>query len=81
MRQLGKLVERGVQIVYLTATLPPHDEPEFMTTMKIRAEDVHMFRARTSRPNITYSVFEYQPDELGRGDIKAVCTPEVASSC
>ncbi|KAH6667454.1 hypothetical protein B0J14DRAFT_602311 [Halenospora varia] len=44
MRQLGKLVERGVQMVYLTATLPPHAEPEFMNIMKIRAEDVHNLR-------------------------------------
>ena len=73
MRQLGELVERGVQMIYLTATLPPHAEPEFMNIMKIRAEDVHMFRAPTSRPNIAYSVAEYDEDEFGRGDIAAVC--------
>src|SRR6266536_867970 len=43
MRQLGELVERGVQMVYLTATLPLHAEPEFMNIMKIRAKDVHIF--------------------------------------
>lgn len=73
MRRLGELVERGVQMVYLTATLPPHTEPEFMNIMKIRTEDVHMFRAPTSRPNIAYSVVEYEEDEFGRGDIRAVC--------
>jgi RecQ family ATP-dependent DNA helicase len=73
MRQLGELVERGVQVVCLTATLPPHIEPEFMNIMKLRAEDVHIFRAPTSRPNIEYSVVEYEEDELGRGDIQAVC--------
>jgi ATP-dependent DNA helicase RecQ len=57
-------------MVYLTATLPPHTEPEFM---KIRAEDVHTFRAAISRPNIAYSVVEYEEDEFGRGDIAAVC--------
>ncbi len=73
MRQLGELVERGVQMVYLTATLPPHAEPEFMNIMKIRAEDVHIFRSPTSRPNIAYSAVEYEEDEFGRGDIAAVC--------
>ena len=72
MRQLGELVERGVQMVYLTATLPPRTEAEFMTIMRIKAEDVHMFRAPTSRPNIAYSVVEYEADEFGKGDIAAV---------
>ena len=31
-----------------------------------------MFRAATSRPNITYSVVEYQEDKCRRGDIIAV---------
>ena len=74
MRQLGELMERGVQMVYLTATLPPHTEPELMNIMKINADDVHMFRSPTSHPNITYSVVEYEEDnEFKRGDIAAVC--------
>ena len=73
MRQLGELIERGVQMVYLTATLPPHTEPEFMNIMRIKADDAHMFRSPTSRPNIAYSVVEYKEDEFGRGDITAVC--------
>jgi hypothetical protein len=27
MRQLGELMESGVQMVYLAATLPPHADP------------------------------------------------------
>ena len=73
MRQLGELMERGVQMVYLTATLPPHAEPEFMNIMRISTNDVHMFRAPTSRPNIAYSVVEYAEGEFERGDIAAVC--------
>ena len=73
MRQLGELMERGVQMVYLTATLPPHVEPEFMNIMRIKSNDVYMFRSPTSRPNIAYSVVEYKEDEFGRGDIAAVC--------
>jgi superfamily II DNA helicase RecQ len=66
-------MERGVQMVYLTATLSPHNETEFMNIMRIKADDVHMFRAPTSRPNIAYSVVEYKEGEFWRGDIAAVC--------
>jgi len=41
--------------------------------MRIKADDVHIFRSPTSRPNIAYSVVEYEEDEFGRGDISAVC--------
>jgi superfamily II DNA helicase RecQ len=60
-------------MVYLTATLLLHAEPEFMNLMKINTNNIHMFRAPTSRPNITYSVVEYKEDEFGRGDIIMVC--------
>jgi hypothetical protein len=43
MRQLGELIEKGVQMVYLTATLPPHAELEFINIIRIKADDVHMF--------------------------------------
>jgi superfamily II DNA helicase RecQ len=59
-------------MVYLTVTLPPHAEAEFINIMKVRADDVHVFRTPTSRPNIIYSVVEYEEDALGRGDIAAV---------
>jgi hypothetical protein len=59
-------------MVYLTAILPPYAEPEFMNMMRIWAEDVHVFRAPTSRPNIAYSVAKYEEDEFWRGDIAAV---------
>jgi len=72
MRRLGELVERGVQMVYLIAILPLYTELEFTNIMRIKADDVHMFRALTSRPNIAYSVVEYKEDEFRRGDITAV---------
>jgi hypothetical protein len=43
MWQLGKLIERRLHLVYLTVTLPPYAEPEFMNIMRIKADDVHMF--------------------------------------
>ena len=73
MRQLGELMERGVQMVYLTVTLPLYTEPEFMNIMRISINDVHIFRVPISRPNIVYSVIEYIEGEFERGDIVAVC--------
>ena len=34
-----------VYLVYLTTTLPPHTTTEFMTIMRIKADDVSMFPA------------------------------------
>lgn len=48
--------------MFLTATLPPHIEAEFIRIIKVRPEDVYIFRALTTRPNIVYSVFKYNPD-------------------
>ena len=73
MRQLGELMERGIQMVYLTATLPPHAEPEFINIIRISTNNIHIFRAPTSRLNIIYSVIEYAEGEFERGDITTVC--------
>jgi RecQ family ATP-dependent DNA helicase len=70
MRQLGTLSTRGVQMVFLTATLPPRMQGEFMRVMKINPREVHVFRAPTTRANIAYSVFEHDPDE---DETDAVC--------
>jgi superfamily II DNA helicase RecQ len=40
MQQLGALSTREVQMVFLTAMLPKHTEPEFMRIMKIKPEEV-----------------------------------------
>ncbi|KFY56414.1 hypothetical protein V496_06705 [Pseudogymnoascus sp. VKM F-4515 (FW-2607)] len=63
MQQLGALSMREVQMVFLTATLPKHTEPEFMRIMKIKPEEVQTFRGPTTRPNIAYSVHEYAAHE------------------
>ena len=52
-------MDRGVQMVYLTATLSPADEAEFVDIMKVEIPDDCKFRGCTSRPNIAYSVVEY----------------------
>ncbi|KAF5227551.1 hypothetical protein FANTH_14744 [Fusarium anthophilum] len=56
LRELGTLALVGVQMIYLTATLPPADEPAFFSLINARHEDVVMIRARTTRGNVAYSV-------------------------
>lgn len=73
MRWVGNLMSRGVQMVYLTATLPPHEEDEWMEIMKIRKEEAQIFRDTTTRPKIAYSVLEFPVDEEGQGEIEAAC--------
>jgi hypothetical protein len=69
MRKAGAMmIDRGVQMVYLTATLSPADEAEFLDIMKVEIPDDCKFRGRTSRPNIAYSVVEHDIDQT-----EAVC--------
>jgi superfamily II DNA helicase RecQ len=62
IRQLGELVIREVQIVFLTAILLPRIKAEFIRIIKIRPEDIQIFRVPITRPNIIYSMFEYNPN-------------------
>ncbi|KAH7413529.1 hypothetical protein BKA64DRAFT_568436, partial [Cadophora sp. MPI-SDFR-AT-0126] len=73
IRRLGELVERRAQIVYLIAILLLYTESEFINIMKIRAEDIHIFRSPTSYPNIAYSAIKYKKDKFRRGNIIAIC--------
>jgi superfamily II DNA helicase RecQ len=59
MRELGELGKLGVQMLFLTATLPPSVEEEFFQMIKIRMPTADIFRDRTQRKNIAYSVHEY----------------------
>jgi superfamily II DNA helicase RecQ len=56
LRELGTLALVGLQMVYLTATLPPADEATFFSMVNARREDVVMIRAKTTRHNVAYSV-------------------------
>lgn len=64
------MMDRGAQMVYLTATLSPADEAEFLDIIKVQFPDDCKFRGCTSRPNIAYSVAEYSIDI---GQTEAVC--------
>ncbi|KFY64196.1 hypothetical protein V496_03407 [Pseudogymnoascus sp. VKM F-4515 (FW-2607)] len=70
MQHLGALSTREVQMVFLTATLPKHTEPEFMRIMKIKPEEVQTFRGPTTRRNIAYSVHEYAEES---DETDAIC--------
>lgn len=56
LRELGLLAQRGVQMVYLTATLAIADEPSFFRLINCDRKDATVFRNPTSRPNIRYGV-------------------------
>jgi superfamily II DNA helicase RecQ len=56
LRELGTLTLMGLQIVYLTTTLPPTDETTFFDLINARREDIVMIRAKTTRSNMAYSV-------------------------
>jgi hypothetical protein len=56
------MVRRGVQMMYLTATLAPVDMPEFMEVIKVQIPADNIFRDSTSRRNIAYSVVEHEGD-------------------
>ena len=59
-------------MVYLTAILPLYIELKFISIIKIKANDVYIFRALISCLNIIYFIVEYAEDEFKRGDIAVV---------
>lgn len=60
LAQMGVLNQVGVQMIMLTATLPPTMEKELWKRMWWSQAKVRLFRARTSRPNIKYSTKHVQ---------------------
>jgi superfamily II DNA helicase RecQ len=56
LRELGTLALIGVQMVYLTAILPPAEERAFFRLVNVRQEDVVMIRARTTHRNVAYNI-------------------------
>ena len=56
LQRLGELSRLVVQMVLLTAILPPRLEVLLWTRMFVNAKEVTMFRDRTTRVNIAYRV-------------------------
>jgi len=54
--ELGKAGRLGIQLVYLTATLPPSRESLLFSTLDLQADEVLVIRSPTTRSNIKYSV-------------------------
>ena len=53
------MMDRGVQIVYLTATLSLADEAKFVDIIKVEIPNDCKFRSCISCLNIAYLVVEY----------------------
>jgi superfamily II DNA helicase RecQ len=62
--QLSEMVEKGCQMIYLTATLPPDEEEAFFHSSGLDRREVLLLRDSTVRENVAYRVLEYaQKDE------------------
>lgn len=69
IRKAGVLmIERVVQIVYLTATLSLNDKAEFLDIIKVEIPNDCKFCRCTSCPNIVYLVVEHNNEQT-----EAVC--------
>jgi superfamily II DNA helicase RecQ len=62
LTRLGSLVSAHIQMLLLTATLPPSDEAQLMSCMFWKADEVTMVRTSMVRPNIEYSVVAGRPE-------------------
>jgi RecQ family ATP-dependent DNA helicase len=59
LQELGSLLRYSVQMVYLTATLPPEDEPTLFELLQIDPYRTRVMRSSTSRANIRYQIQEH----------------------
>ena len=62
--RLKELSDKSVQVVYLTATLPPSDEEEFNEAVGVLPSEMTSIRESTCRSNVAYSVMDYEKGEL-----------------
>ncbi|EXM14619.1 hypothetical protein FOTG_16988 [Fusarium oxysporum f. sp. vasinfectum 25433] len=59
LRELGRLAQRGIQMVYLTAMLLITEEATFFNLIYSTPKSATFFRFPTTRPNIRYSVSSF----------------------
>lgn len=70
--KLRNLVQAETQLIYLTATLKPKEESEFIRLMALPPkEDSYWFRSPTTRPNLAYNVHWYNEAEEEEADVLA----------
>jgi hypothetical protein len=60
---LKEMAGKGMQVLYLTATLPPSEEAAFHEAVGVLEREMFTLRDRTVRPNITYTVVGYERKE------------------
>ena len=63
MFELKEMASKGCQMVWMTATLPPKNEIEWMAAMGVNEEEAVWIREPTTRKNIEYRVKEYLKEE------------------
>lgn len=65
--KLVRMTEKDTQVVYLTATLPPTQQPHFLQLAGLDERSLTVCRdPSTARPNIAYSVVEHDRDALAQ---------------
>lgn len=60
--ELSQMTDKGVQVVFLMATLPPSKETTLFRAVGVEEHDMRIFRDNTSRSNIAYRIVEYDRD-------------------
>jgi superfamily II DNA helicase RecQ len=66
LHQLREIAGKGVQVLYLTATLPPSDKIAFHEAIGVPEREMCILRDRTVRPNIAYAVVGYERKDEDR---------------
>jgi superfamily II DNA helicase RecQ len=70
--KLRNFVHADTQLVYLTATLEPREESEFIRLLALPPkEEGRWFRSPTTRPNIAYSVHRFNQANETEADVLA----------
>lgn len=57
IKQLGQFLTLGVQVLLLTATLPPSLEYRLCRSLRVSRAQIHLHRSRTTRANLAYYVW------------------------
>ncbi len=64
LRDLGEILDLKVQLIYLTATLPPLDLSEWLSVTGTTLDSLKILRESTIRSNIRYRVQEVDSSKL-----------------
>lgn len=80
--KMTEMTEKGTQVVYLTATLPPILQPAFLHLAGLDARELTICRdACTSRSNIAYQVMEYTRGTIDQALVDLVAAKRTKYGC